>query len=337
MDKHQRTGEWEKGGGDGGLLYRLSHLVLPYLEPTDLASVSATCKVLHVVSKAITSRRISDASRNLENYPIPFFNSVDSELYANFIYTPVQTLPNSPSIANLCWGGDISGRSGRVRPDPFLVRVEGAHGCDCESCESDSGSNCPCMDFSGLPTRECGPSCRCGSECGNRLTQKGLSAKMKVVKDRRKGWSLCAAELIPKGKFICEYTGELLTTEEARNRQKLYDEIRKSSRRHFSPALLVVKEHLPSGNVCMRINIDATRIGNIARFINHSCDGGNLCTLIVRSSGALLPRVCFFSSRVIQENEELAFSYGDTTVNSTGSQCFCNSASCRGILPADHT
>lgn len=135
--------------------------------------------------------------------------------------------------------------------------------------------------------------------------------------------------------FLFLFAGELLTTEEARNRQKLYDKISKSSR--FPPALLVVKEHLPSGNVCMRINIDATRIGNIARFINHSCDGGNLCTMIVRSSGALLPRVCFFSSRDILENEELSFSYGDTTLNPTGSQCFCGSACCSGILPSEHT
>ncbi|KAJ8528927.1 hypothetical protein K7X08_030667 [Anisodus acutangulus] len=246
MDKQQRGKE-----EDGGLLCRFAHLVLPFLEPAGLASVSATCKALHVVSKAVTFRRISDASRYLENYPIPFFNSVDSQLYANFIYTPVQTLPTSPSIPSLCWGGDIGNGPDQVRPDPFLFRVEGAHGCDCESC----GSNCPCMDFS----QECGPSCRCGSECENRLTQKGLSVKLKVVKDRRKGWSLCAAHFIPKGKFICEYTGELLTTEETRNRQRLYDQISKS--RHFSPALLVVKEYLPSGNVCMRINIDATRIG----------------------------------------------------------------------------
>lgn len=203
MDKQQRTGEWEKDGDSAGLLCRLAHLVLPYLEPAALASVSATCKVLHKVSKAVTSTRISDASRCLENYQIPFINSVDFELYANFIYSPVQTLPTSPSIP----GG---GGSGWVRPDPFLVRVEGAHGCDCEICDLNSGSNCPCMDFSELPTRECGPSCRCGLECGNRLTQKGISVKLKVVKDRRKGWSLCAAEFIPKGKFICEYTGNLL-------------------------------------------------------------------------------------------------------------------------------
>lgn len=31
----------------------------------------------------------------------------------------------------------------------------------------------------------------------------------------------------------------------------------------------VVRETLPSGTACLRFNIDATRIGNIARFFNH--------------------------------------------------------------------
>ena len=33
-------------------------------------------------------------------------------------------------------------------------------------------------------------------------------------------------------------------------------------------------------------------------------------TVLVRSSRALLPRLCFFASRNIQEDEELTFSYG---------------------------
>lgn len=126
-----------------------------------------------------------------------------------------------------------------------------------------------------------------------------------------------------------------MTTEEARARLKLYDET--SSTGHFSHALLVVKEHLQSGNICIRMNIDATNIGNIARFINHSCNGGNLCTVIVRSSGALLPRVCFFASRDVQEDEELTFSYGDVRLNPKGSQCFCGTSSCLGVLPSEHT
>ncbi|KAK2451250.1 SET-domain containing protein lysine methyltransferase family protein [Trifolium repens] len=63
---------------------------------------------------------------------------------------------------------------------------------------------------------------------------------------------------------------------------------------------------------CLRLNIDATtRIGNIAgfvaRFVNHSCDGGNLCTStkLIRSSGGLFPRLFFFALKDIQKDEEL--------------------------------
>jgi hypothetical protein len=36
-----------------------------------------------------------------------------------------------------------------------------------------------------------------------------------------------------------------------------------------SLALLVIREHLPSGRSCMWAIIDATKVGNVARFINH--------------------------------------------------------------------
>lgn len=129
--------------------------------------------------------------------------------------------------------------------------------------------------------------------------------------------------------------GELLTTKEARRRQQIYDELALSGR--FSPALLVVREHLPSGKACLRLNIDATKIGNVARFINHSCDGGNLSTKLVRSSGILLPRLCFYASTDIKEGEELTFSYGGLRIQSKGLQCFCGSSSCFGTLPLEHT
>ena len=129
--------------------------------------------------------------------------------------------------------------------------------------------------------------------------------------------------------------GELLTTKEATNRQQMYDKLASDGR--FSSALLVLREHLPSGKACMRINIDATRMGNVARFINHSCDGGNLVTKLVRSSGALVPRICFFASRDIKENEELAFSYGEVRLRSNGLHCFCGSSCCFGTLPSENT
>jgi histone-lysine N-methyltransferase SETMAR len=134
--------------------------------------------------------------------------------------------------------------------------------------------------------------------------------------------------------FLCE-KGELLTTKEARRRQEYYNEL--ASRGRFSSALLVVKEHLPSGKACLRLNIVATRIGNVARFVNHLCDGGSLSTKLIRSSGGLFPRLCFFALKDIQKDEELTFSYGEIRKRSNGLPCYCSSPSCFGTLPSEDT
>nr|XP_027066114.1 histone-lysine N-methyltransferase SUVR3-like [Coffea arabica] len=318
-------------------LIQCAELILPYLHPVDLASTSSTCKTLNKISNSITLRRSSDASRSLEKFPIPFINSIDNQSYSYFIYTGNQILsaavqPRQP------WDYDPDTRPDLINPghcyDPFLFRVEGAKGCECER-GCDRSSRCPCLDNVEFGAWECGPGCQCGSDCGNRVSQSGILVKLKIVKDRRTGWGLYAGEFIPKGQFICEYAGELLVTKEAQSRQQIYDQLASSGQ--LSPALLVVKEHLPSRDVCMRINVDATRVGNVARFINHSCDGGNLDTIILRSSGSVLPRICFFSSRDVQNNEELKFSYGDIRLKKQGLPCFCGSSCCFGVLPSENT
>ncbi|XP_024027654.1 histone-lysine N-methyltransferase SUVR3 isoform X2 [Morus notabilis] len=320
-------------------LLECAELVLPWLTPSELANISLTCKSLHRISKSITALRSSDASRAFENLPIPFLNSVDTQPYAFFLYTPSQ-IPSSSSFVSpqrQPWGWSSSHD---VQPNCGVETVrltdgsaENAWGgCACGDCCVDN--ECPCSRFDGLEdvvVRECGPSCGCGSECGNRSTQRGVSVKLKIVRDSNKGWSLCADDFIPTGRFVCE----LLTTNEARRRQQKYDDLALGG--CFSSALLVVREHLPSRKACLRLNIDATRVGNVARFINHSCDGGNLSTVLVRSSGALLPRLCFFASKDIKEGEELTFSYGGVRLRSKGSRCCCGSSSCFGWLPSEQT
>lgn len=126
-----------------------------------------------------------------------------------------------------------------------------------------------------------------------------------------------------------------MTTKEARRRQQTYDELASAGK--LSPALLVVREHLPSGKACLRVNMDATKMGNIARFINHSCDGGNLSTILVRNSGSLLPRLCFFAAKDIFDGEELTFSYGVADLRKEALRCFCGSSCCLGRLPSEET
>ncbi|RDX87408.1 Histone-lysine N-methyltransferase SUVR3, partial [Mucuna pruriens] len=318
-----------------------AELLLPYLTPSELANVSLTSKSLLKLSHSVTLRRSSDASRSFETLPVPFLNTVDAHPYAHFLYTRSQLLP-SPLLARQPWGWGSS----VIPPSsvPTHLRAESVGlvdgsgravlGCDCEAC---AGSACPCAGLDGLDDvgRECGLGCRCGPECGNRFTRNGVAVRVKIVRDERKGWGLHAHQFIRKGDFVFEYAGELLTTKEAQRRHQYYDELAKQGR--FSSALLVVREHLPSGKACLRLNIDATRIGNVARFANHSCGGGNLSTKLVRSSGALFPRLCFFASKDIQEDEELTFSYGEIRKRPNGLPCFCNSSSCFGTLPSEDT
>lgn len=81
-----------------------------------------------------------------------------------------------------------------------------------------------------------------------------------------KGWGIRTLEDIPKGAFICEYVGEVLTNME------LYYRILQSggNERHTYPVTLdadwgsevVLKDE-------EALCLDATCHGNVARFINH--------------------------------------------------------------------
>jgi SET domain-containing protein len=78
------------------------------------------------------------------------------------------------------------------------------------------------------------------------------------VKTEFKGWGLCAGEFIKKGTFIMQYVGEVFSvdSELGEERVKLYKN---------STCTYLMKT---TNNEV----IDPTFHGNIARFINHSCD-----------------------------------------------------------------
>ncbi|KAI5069136.1 hypothetical protein GOP47_0015437 [Adiantum capillus-veneris] len=243
--------------------------------------------------------------------------------------------------SQLCMEADSPPISKRQREMPPLcghllegeLAYDGDSRLHCLSMSSKSDEWVPSNEF--LSIIECGPACGCSLRCKYRVTQHGLSVKVAVLKDHLKGWSLRAMDFIPKGAFVFQYAGELLTTMEAQSRQRLYDELRKTQA-EFAPSLMVVREHLPSGNLCLRLIIDATHVGNVARFVNHSCDGGNLQPCIARLSGSPIPKLVFFARCDIGEGDELTFSYGDVHGCETH-PCFCKTAACKGFLPFEET
>ncbi|XP_038973015.1 probable inactive histone-lysine N-methyltransferase SUVR2 isoform X2 [Phoenix dactylifera] len=115
--------------------------------------------------------------------------------------------------------------------------------------------------------KECWSKCGCKKECGNRVVQRGITCNLQVFfTGQRKGWGLRTLDELPRGTFVCEYVGEILTNME------LYDRTIQTTgnAKHTYPVLMdadwgtegVLKDE-------EALCLDATFYGNVARFINH--------------------------------------------------------------------
>lgn len=91
---------------------------------------------------------------------------------------------------------------------------------------------------------------------------------------------MVAQQPIPRDTFVCTYDGERLTNRDAEARLKAYHAARQAHALLVRGAmhacccvcvLQVARMVLPSNSSALRINVDATHTGNIARFINHRC------------------------------------------------------------------
>lgn len=75
--------------------------------------------------------------------------------------------------------------------------------------------------------------------------------------------------------------------------------------------------------------IDPTFYGNVARFINHSCDPN--CETRKWTVGKEI-QVGIFARKDIIENEELSFDYQFDTFKTPFTKCYCGTARCKGYL-----
>lgn len=75
---------------------------------------------------------------------------------------------------------------------------------------------------------ECGSWCECPTDCFNRVSQKKRSIPLILQRIKDYGetrWAVKAQELIPKGTFIDQYLGEVVTAREAMKRAMKYSEV----------------------------------------------------------------------------------------------------------------
>ncbi|GLD93194.1 hypothetical protein PINS_up001786 [Pythium insidiosum] len=160
--------------------------------------------------------------------------------------------------------------------------------------------------------------CPCGDRCDNQRIQRGLMPATKLIDCGRKGLGLKTLEAIRAGDFVAEYMGEIVTEQEYHLRRLRYH-----NEKHRYMMVL------SGGEV-----IDATRMGGLARFINHSCEP-NCGVEKWEVDGE--ERCGIFALRDILPGEELSFDYKFESFSRLEiTQCLCGSLNCRGLIGANN-
>lgn len=150
-------------------------------------------------------------------------------------------------------------------------------------------------------------------------TKSRAGNRIKMRESRIHGRGVFATRPIPKGTRIVEYKGERITWKQADRR---YPDDPDGPSHTF---LFSVGEH---------VVIDANRRGNVARWINHSCNPN--CEA-VEDEG----RIFIEATRDIRTGEELGYEYNITFEErhtrklKQRYRCLCGSKDCRGTLLGD--
>lgn len=124
---------------------------------------------------------------------------------------------------------------------------------------------------------ECNSKCACHRQhCTNRLVQQGLFVQLQLFKDKQKGWGLRALHDLPRGTFICQYIGELLTSDQGHERAQTMDD-------KYQTSLDLIKQIRYATNDDTDEDedddddeepyvIDGSLYSNLGKYFNHSCD-----------------------------------------------------------------
>ncbi|EMR08865.1 hypothetical protein PNEG_02650 [Pneumocystis murina B123] len=138
--------------------------------------------------------------------------------------------------------------------------------------------------------------------------------QLKFSKSPIHNWGLYAMEHIDMGDMVIEYVGEIVRQTVADIRERQYE------RQGIGSSYLF---RIDDDTV-----VDATKKGNIARFINHSCDPS--CTAkIIRVEGE--KKIVIYAHRDIEKGEEITYDY-KFPIEEVKIPCLCGAKVCRGTL-----
>ena len=265
-------------------------------------------------AKFLPEKKVSpDISNGKETIPITAINGEDLELGpSGYVYVKNNVITN---------------------PLPIDRNISKLQHCKCkDNCSSEETCKCSEIslrswydsnsslkegfDFTDPPMIfECNDMCGCNiNSCNNRVVQHGITARTQVYKTYGMGWGVKALVDIPKGGFVCEYVGEIISDAEAEQRE--------------NDSYLFDLENRDGDTFC----IDANKFGNVTRFINHSCDP-NLTPVKVFTAHQDLrfPHIAMFASREIKKGDILGFDYGEKfwVIKHKYFTCWCGLEKCK--------
>ncbi|XP_015108514.1 histone-lysine N-methyltransferase EHMT1 [Diachasma alloeum] len=254
----------------------------------------------------------NDISRGKETNPIQCVNGFDAEdKPTDFIY-----------VTENCFTSNI-------HVDRTITSLQSCRcedNCSSEKClcgnislrcwYDEEGKLIPEFNYADPPMLfECNQACDCNRiTCNNRVVQHGLTQRFQLFRTKGKGWGLKTLRPIPKGAYVCEYIGEIISDSEADHRE--------------DDSYLFDLDNRDGETYC----IDARRYGNLARFINHSCAPNLLpVRVFVEHQDLHFPRIAFFANRDIAADEELGFDYGEKfwIIKYKSFTCTCGALNCR--------
>lgn len=285
------------------------------------------------------------ASGTAESIPVSVFNDVDGE----------KGPPHFYYLATLKYNKSFQ-------------LVHSSNECTCSSGCKPGNLNCSCIRKNGgdlpyttngiLVSRksliyECGSTCPCGSNCKNRISQRGPRVRLEVFKTLNKGWGLRTLDPIRAGSFVCEYAGEVLDEDSLRrkggNDEYIFDTTRvyEKFKWNYEPELMVDGDSSESEELNILspspLIITANEHGNVARFMNHGCHPNVFWQPIAYGNVTeSYVHIGFFAMRHISPMTELTYDYGVVAGDGGGRKahaaaqrrrkCLCGYSKCRGFF-----
>lgn len=327
----------DKGkSGFGVFKYRLRRLPGQPELSSDILKAAIKWKLNPSLRQGLIS---ADISLKRENTPVYLVNTVDDDKepehfeYISEVKAPKSVLDCVPSQSCDC-------------------KVSCAPGGKC-SCYSLNGGQMP-YTHNGFLVKwrpmvyECSELCSCPTSCRNRLTQKRLKFHLEVFKTENRGWGVRSWDPIPAGSFICEYVGEVLSSEDIdqqveENEYLLYAKRALEHSTDWGDVSNILPEKKQDDTVqappSLMFAINAKNLGNVSRFINHSCSPNVLLQSVLYDHyNTQFPHIMLFAMEHIPPLTEFTFDYGVVDGGEGKSYvkkkvCLCGSMNCRGEYP----